>query len=127
MLGVYCLYINCKSGLNRKVPSFNTFVYDAFIVMQEFQKLLSTRSVAYLNMDVTVRGNYSLVMDALPNMNKLLYQSAKLIENPDEDEVAEGRTQLYDTWAKRQPKNSENTDSIPRYSSHTCRSVRIYF
>lgn len=82
--------------------------------IEEFQKLLSSRSVAYLNLDVTVNGNYSLEMDALPNMNELLYQSAKLIDNPDDDEVAEGRTKLYDTWAKRIPKNPEKTDSFPR-------------
>lgn len=82
--------------------------------IQEFQKLLSSRSVAYLNHDVTVKGNYSLRMGGMLNMYALIYESAKLIHNPDMDEMAEGRTALYDTWAKRRPKDAGNANSVPR-------------
>lgn len=83
--------------------------------MQEFQKVLSARTVAYINIDSSVGGNATLSAGALPNLNALIYESAKRIKNPVDEEIQAGRVTVYDTWAKKRPKYRDDPKSIPKY------------
>nr|XP_039259813.1 N-acetylated-alpha-linked acidic dipeptidase 2-like isoform X1 [Styela clava] len=81
--------------------------------VEEFQKLLSSRSVAYLNLDVAVIGNYTVNMYASPNLNEVILESSKTIPTPQKSEITEGRYTVYDTWAYRSPKDSNDPKSAP--------------
>nr|XP_039260069.1 putative N-acetylated-alpha-linked acidic dipeptidase [Styela clava] len=85
--------------------------------VEEFQKLLSSRSVAYLNIDTAVQGNYTLRMGAGPHLNELIFNSAKFIETPHDSEIGDGRNTMYETWADRSPKDSADPNSLPLIST----------
>lgn len=70
---------------------------------EQFQKQLSGRAVAYLNIDIAITGNYSMRAISAPLLTDLVFQAATKVPNPDEDEVAAGRLTVYDTWALRMP------------------------
>ncbi|MPC31504.1 Glutamate carboxypeptidase 2 [Portunus trituberculatus] len=57
-------------------------------------------------------GNYSFGAMAVPMLHDVIFEMAKLVPNPDPDEVAEGRDSLYDTWLHRYPSQSSG-DSAP--------------
>ncbi|CAK9301359.1 unnamed protein product [Gordionus sp. m RMFG-2023] len=61
-------------------------------------KILRERAVAYLNVDISVLGNYSLRIDASPLLTQVAYDVAKMIPNPNPLEVKLGRKTVYDTW-----------------------------
>ncbi len=46
---------------------------------EEYQELLTWRTVAYLNVDVGVSGYVRLEMGATPQLDKLLRESAKIV------------------------------------------------
>ena len=76
--------------------------------VEQFSIILSDRAVAYLNVDSAVVGNYSFKAAALPIIEGLLYEIAKIVPNPDEKEKAAGRKTLYDTWKTRYPAKDNN-------------------
>ncbi|XP_056402751.1 putative N-acetylated-alpha-linked acidic dipeptidase isoform X2 [Hyla sarda] len=80
--------------------------------VEELGKVLGSRTVAYLNVDLAVSGNSTLRALATPILHKLLFASAKKIENPNPEEVRAGRRSVYDTWVKNQP--SSHDPNIPR-------------
>lgn len=59
-------------------------------------------------------GNSSLYTRSLPNLNKVIYEAAKLVENPRSDEIEAGRKTLYDTWQFKNPKDKNDPKSLPR-------------
>jgi len=70
---------------------------------QENRKELQSRAVAYLNVDLAVAGNYSFYCDGVYSMSNLVFNAAKLVVNPNADELASGRRSVYDTWLKNFP------------------------
>ncbi|XP_075699616.1 putative N-acetylated-alpha-linked acidic dipeptidase [Rhinoderma darwinii] len=80
--------------------------------IEEFGKVLGSRTVAYLNVDLALEGNSTLRALATPILHKLLFAAAKKIENPNPDEVRAGRRSVYDTWLKSQP--SLHDPNVPR-------------
>lgn len=69
--------------------------------VEQFGRLLSDRAVAYLNVDIGVQGRHALRARALPMLKQLVFDAAKRVPNPDDDEREKGRKTVYDTWALR--------------------------
>ncbi|XP_063803909.1 putative N-acetylated-alpha-linked acidic dipeptidase isoform X2 [Pseudophryne corroboree] len=80
--------------------------------VEEMGKVLGSRTVAYLNVDLSLAGNSTLRALATPILHKLLFAAAKKVENPNPDEVRAGRKTVYDTWVKNLP--SSYDPNIPR-------------
>ncbi|XP_066938487.1 putative N-acetylated-alpha-linked acidic dipeptidase isoform X1 [Macrobrachium rosenbergii] len=70
---------------------------------EQFEKQLASRAVAYLNVDMAIEGNYTLRTKSAPLLYDVIFEGTKKIPNPNPEEVAEGRTTVYDTWALRRP------------------------
>ncbi|XP_071788904.1 N-acetylated-alpha-linked acidic dipeptidase 2-like [Asterias amurensis] len=73
--------------------------------VEEFAKTLGKRAVAYLNVDISVQGNYTFRAKSTPNLFSAIYEAAKQV--PDVPLPGHMDT-VYDTWAKRKPWSSEN-------------------
>uniref|UniRef100_A0A8C5QH91 glutamate carboxypeptidase II n=1 Tax=Leptobrachium leishanense TaxID=445787 RepID=A0A8C5QH91_9ANUR len=80
--------------------------------IEEMGKVLGPRTVAYLNVDLSLAGNSTLRALATPILHKLLFEAAKKVENPNPEEVKAGRKTVFDTWVANMP--SSNNPSIPR-------------
>ncbi|XP_068200575.1 putative N-acetylated-alpha-linked acidic dipeptidase [Palaemon carinicauda] len=70
---------------------------------EQFGKQLAARTVAYINVDMAIEGNYTLRTKSAPLLYDLVFEGTKKIPNPNPEEVAEGRPTVYDTWALRRP------------------------
>ncbi|XP_042894430.1 putative N-acetylated-alpha-linked acidic dipeptidase isoform X2 [Penaeus japonicus] len=70
---------------------------------EQFGKQLMDRTVAYINVDLTIEGNYSLRTLSAPLLYDTVFEAAAKVPNPDAAEVAAGRPMVYDTWAARLP------------------------
>ncbi|XP_029454760.1 putative N-acetylated-alpha-linked acidic dipeptidase [Rhinatrema bivittatum] len=70
---------------------------------EEMSKILGSRTIAYLNVDVAVEGNTSLLARATPILHNLLHEASKKVENPNPEEIAKGRRMVYDTWLATNP------------------------
>ncbi|XP_047497412.1 N-acetylated-alpha-linked acidic dipeptidase 2-like isoform X1 [Penaeus chinensis] len=70
---------------------------------EQFGKQLMDRTVAYINVDLSIEGNYSLRTLSAPLLYDTVFEAAAKVPNPDAAEVAAGRPTVYDTWAERLP------------------------
>lgn len=82
--------------------------------VEEFGKILNFRAVAYLNVDSAIQGRYVMWGRGLPLLNTVMFNAAKSVPNPDEEEVKRGRKTVYDTWVHRAP--DPTSDNKPRVS-----------
>ncbi|XP_053330467.1 putative N-acetylated-alpha-linked acidic dipeptidase [Spea bombifrons] len=80
--------------------------------VEEMGKVLGSRTVAYLNVDLSLAGNSTLRALATPILHKLLFEAAKKVENPNPEEVKAGRKTVFDTWVANMP--SSHNPSVPR-------------
>ncbi|KAM3918010.1 glutamate carboxypeptidase 2-like isoform 2-T2 [Leptodactylus fuscus] len=80
--------------------------------IEEMGKVLGSRAVAYLNVDLALAGNSTLRALATPILHQLLFEAAKKVENPNPDEIKAGRKTVYDTWVKSLP--SSHDPNVPR-------------
>nr|XP_033808392.1 putative N-acetylated-alpha-linked acidic dipeptidase isoform X2 [Geotrypetes seraphini] len=71
--------------------------------VEEMNKILGSRAVAYLNVDLAIEGNTSLVAHGTPVLHNLIYEASKKVENPNPEEIAKGRRMVYDTWLETSP------------------------
>ncbi|XP_052033846.1 glutamate carboxypeptidase 2 isoform X2 [Apodemus sylvaticus] len=78
---------------------------------EEHSRLLQERSVAYINADSSIEGNYTLRVDCTPLMHSLVYNLTKELQSPDEG--FEGKS-LYDSWKEKSP--SHEFIGMPRIS-----------
>ncbi|XP_048259315.1 N-acetylated-alpha-linked acidic dipeptidase 2-like [Haliotis rufescens] len=76
--------------------------------VEEYMKNLGARTVAYLNVDTAVSGNYSLSMGATPLLNRPVYDAAKQVLGP------RGDRSLYDEWLKVEPRTFSGQSTQPR-------------
>ncbi|XP_014394380.1 PREDICTED: N-acetylated-alpha-linked acidic dipeptidase 2 isoform X3 [Myotis brandtii] len=76
---------------------------------EENAKILQERSIAYVNSDSSIEGNYTLRVDCTPLLYQLVYKLTKEISSPDDG--FQGKS-LYESWLEKDP-SSENTD-LPR-------------
>ncbi|CAK8692129.1 unnamed protein product [Clavelina lepadiformis] len=81
--------------------------------VEEFQKELQSRTVAYLNVDSAVNGNFTFRGSGVSSLRDVVFEAAKLVDNPDSAEVAAGRSTVYDTW-KLKLADNDNLD-IPYF------------
>uniref|UniRef100_A0A9L0T4G8 Aminopeptidase NAALADL1 n=1 Tax=Equus caballus TaxID=9796 RepID=A0A9L0T4G8_HORSE len=76
---------------------------------EENAKTLQERSIAYINSDSSIEGNYTLRVDCTPLLYQLVYQLTKEISSPDDG--FENKS-LYESWLEKDP-SSENKN-FPR-------------
>ncbi|XP_072467514.1 N-acetylated-alpha-linked acidic dipeptidase 2-like isoform X10 [Notamacropus eugenii] len=76
---------------------------------EENAKILQERSIAYINSDSSIEGNYTLRVDCTPLLYKLVYNLTKEIDSPDDG--FENKS-LYESWLKKDP--SPEDKNIPR-------------
>ncbi|XP_063958983.1 N-acetylated-alpha-linked acidic dipeptidase 2-like [Lytechinus pictus] len=66
--------------------------------VEEFVKNLGSRTVAYLNVDISVEGNYTFRLKSTPNLYEAVFSATKNVP----DVPFEGHSStVYDTWLKR--------------------------
>ncbi|XP_038285725.1 N-acetylated-alpha-linked acidic dipeptidase 2 isoform X2 [Canis lupus familiaris] len=76
---------------------------------EENVKTLQERSIAYINSDSSIEGNYTLRVDCTPLLYQLVYKLTKEISSPDDGFESKS---LYESWLEKDP-SSENTN-FPR-------------
>ncbi|XP_022369794.1 N-acetylated-alpha-linked acidic dipeptidase 2 isoform X2 [Enhydra lutris kenyoni] len=76
---------------------------------EENAKTLQERSVAYINSDSSIEGNYTLRVDCTPLLYQLVYKLTKEISSPDDGFESKS---LYESWLEKDP-SSENIN-FPR-------------
>ncbi|XP_072035651.1 putative N-acetylated-alpha-linked acidic dipeptidase [Amphiura filiformis] len=77
---------------------------------EEYYYLLGQRSVAYLNLDIAVYGDYVLGMGASPHLKSIVYEATKKIDDPYPDG---DRKTVYDTMKERRPADPEDPETLP--------------
>uniref|UniRef100_A0A0B7B352 Aminopeptidase NAALADL1 n=1 Tax=Arion vulgaris TaxID=1028688 RepID=A0A0B7B352_9EUPU len=100
-------------------------------------KVLYERSVAYLNVDMSAQGNYTLLASVSPLLQDALYDAAKQVPSP----ISDYKT-LYDLWLARpisndgDPKEPRVSYSLGAGSDHAkfyqlagvpCTDIRMFF
>ncbi|XP_036049104.1 N-acetylated-alpha-linked acidic dipeptidase 2 [Onychomys torridus] len=73
---------------------------------EENAKILQERSVAYINSDSSIEGNYTLRVDCTPLLHQLVYKVAREISSPDDGFESKS---LYESWLEKDP-SPENKD-----------------
>ncbi|XP_054433408.1 N-acetylated-alpha-linked acidic dipeptidase 2 isoform X2 [Pteronotus mesoamericanus] len=76
---------------------------------EENAKTLQERSIAYINSDSSIEGNYTLRVDCTPLLYQLVYKLTKEISSPDDGFESKS---LYESWLEKDP-SSENKN-LPR-------------
>ncbi|CAH6777423.1 N-acetylated-alpha-linked acidic dipeptidase 2 [Phodopus roborovskii] len=73
---------------------------------EENAKILQERSIAYINSDSSIEGNYTLRVDCTPLLYQLVYKVARKISSPDDGFESKS---LYESWLAKDP-SPENKD-----------------
>ncbi|KAM4859042.1 N-acetylated-alpha-linked acidic dipeptidase 2 isoform 2-T3 [Thomomys bottae] len=73
---------------------------------EENVKVLQERSVAYINSDSSIEGNYTIRIDCTPLLYQLVYKLTKEISSPDDGFESKS---LYESWLEKDP-SPENKD-----------------
>ncbi|CAG2102362.1 unnamed protein product [Medioppia subpectinata] len=81
--------------------------------VEEYQKLLASQAVAYINVDIAVNGNYSFQAEAVPLLYSTVWEATKAVSNPNENEVKEGLKTVYDSYLKHRPSDSFDWIHLP--------------
>uniref|UniRef100_A0A2K6EW63 Glutamate carboxypeptidase 2 n=1 Tax=Propithecus coquereli TaxID=379532 RepID=A0A2K6EW63_PROCO len=76
---------------------------------EENAKILQERSIAYINSDSSIEGNYTLRVDCTPLLYQLVYKLTKEISSPDDG--FDGKS-LYESWLEKDP--SPENKNFPR-------------
>ncbi|EDO43722.1 predicted protein [Nematostella vectensis] len=78
--------------------------------LEEFSKLLYSRSVAYLNVDMSVDGRYSFRAKSMPIMDWVLADSAKKVQSP------YGNESVFDEWIRKLPSTTKSA-GLPKVTT----------
>ncbi|KAJ4436641.1 hypothetical protein ANN_16772 [Periplaneta americana] len=106
---VFCSWgFNFMQGSASSVPLSEDWGY----IMRE-------KAVAYLGVDVAVRGNRTLSVAATPLLSKAVFDASSLVPNPATRSPKEGLVTVYDTWIKTSPSpfNTKIPQSL-RWAGH---------
>nr|XP_034493003.1 N-acetylated-alpha-linked acidic dipeptidase 2 [Marmota flaviventris] len=76
---------------------------------EENVKILQERSVAYINSDSSIEGNYTLRVDCTPLLYQLMYKLTKEMSSPDDGFESKS---LYESWLEKDP--SPENKGFPR-------------
>ncbi|XP_077966144.1 putative N-acetylated-alpha-linked acidic dipeptidase [Styela clava] len=87
--------------------------------VEEFQKVLGSRSIAYINADTLVNGGYSFDAGGSPSIKNAVFEAAKLVTNPNPNEISMGRKTVYDTWAYTNGGNEPEFSTLGSGSDYT--------
>lgn len=93
--------------------------------VEEYEKIISLRAVAYLNVDVATLGNYSIKVKSQALLKEVILNSLKAVQNPDESEMSKGHISLYETYASRF--TDKNDDSKPSIKFMNTGSDYVHF
>eukprot|EP00070_Physeter_catodon_P049951 XP_028356845.1 N-acetylated-alpha-linked acidic dipeptidase 2 isoform X2 [Physeter catodon] len=77
---------------------------------EENVKSLQERSVAYINSDSSIEGNYTLRVDCTPLLYQLVYKLTKEISSPDDGFESKS---LYESWLEKDPSFENKTLPSP--------------
>ncbi len=77
--------------------------------VEEFEKKLSANGVVYINLDVSIYGNYSYEAQASPLLFDMLYDVTKLVNVSEEKSV-------YDRWLENDPRQGEKLPKFEHFS-----------
>ena len=75
--------------------------------LQEHEKELYERVVAYINLDLAVTGGHMLNVEADPMLNDLIFNISKNILS------TEANVSLYHQWVSNNPDTEHNDPSLP--------------
>ncbi|XP_055272160.1 N-acetylated-alpha-linked acidic dipeptidase 2 isoform X1 [Moschus berezovskii] len=78
---------------------------------EENVKILQERSIAYINSDSSIEGNYTLRVDCTPLLHQLVYKLTKEISSPDDGFESKS---LYESWLEKDPLSKNK--ALPRIS-----------
>ncbi|OWF52174.1 putative N-acetylated-alpha-linked acidic dipeptidase [Mizuhopecten yessoensis] len=81
--------------------------------IEQYVKNLAARSLAYVNVDIAVEGNYTVEIKATPLMYRSLYDATKKVKNPNQEDLAKGMPTVYDKWLSTSPTNGSSLPKIP--------------
>lgn len=76
--------------------------------VEDYGRVLLTRAVAYLNMDILVQGNFTVAASASPNLREALYEAARMVPDPDGSEE-----NFYELWKAREFTNRIYGRNLP--------------
>ncbi|XP_021573647.1 N-acetylated-alpha-linked acidic dipeptidase 2 isoform X2 [Carlito syrichta] len=80
---------------------------------EENAKILQERSIAYINSDSSIEGNFTLRVDCTPLLYQLVYKLTKEIPSPDDGFESKS---LYESWLEKDPspkdKNSPRINKL---------------
>ncbi|XP_063567394.1 N-acetylated-alpha-linked acidic dipeptidase 2 isoform X2 [Pongo abelii] len=76
---------------------------------EENVKILQERSIAYINSDSSIEGNYTLRVDCTPLLYQLVYKLTKEVPSPDDGFESKS---LYESWLEKDP--SLENKNLPR-------------
>ncbi|XP_064600785.1 uncharacterized protein LOC135466961 [Liolophura sinensis] len=82
--------------------------------VEQYIKSLGERAVAYLNVDISVQGNFSLRTAASPLLYSTIYEASKKVPNPNPTEVAAGRKTVYDTYLHTFPAKDKDGNTLQK-------------
>ncbi len=77
--------------------------------VEEYLKVLQARAVAVLNVDTAISGNISLGVQAVPLLYRTLFNAAKVVPNPNTEQLKQGLRTVYSSWAA-----FSNISGVPR-------------
>ncbi|KAH3853003.1 N-acetylated-alpha-linked acidic dipeptidase 2-like [Dreissena polymorpha] len=80
--------------------------------VEHYVKSLGFRTVAYLNVDIAIDGNFTFWAEATPMIFNALTSATKKVPNPNRTEVAAGRKSVYDTWLHTFPDTGKDKPRI---------------
>ncbi|XP_033735883.1 N-acetylated-alpha-linked acidic dipeptidase 2-like [Pecten maximus] len=66
--------------------------------VEQYVKNLGSRSVAYVNVDIAVTGNFSFRASGTPLMYQSMFDATRQVPNPDGGDVQHGLHTVYDKW-----------------------------
>ncbi|XP_060067563.1 putative N-acetylated-alpha-linked acidic dipeptidase [Ylistrum balloti] len=81
--------------------------------VEQYVKSLAARSLAYVNVDIAVEGNYTVAIYGTPLMYHSLYDATRKVENPNPEDIAKGMKTVYDKWVYTSATNSSSRPKIP--------------
>lgn len=100
----------------RRTIIFNSFGAESLNLigssnwLEEHQRLLHSRAIAYINCDQVVTGNNTAAIAASPLMYQVLYNATKQVLNPNYDGHESHLLTVYDSW--REAHNFTKNDEI---------------
>uniref|UniRef100_H2ZD94 glutamate carboxypeptidase II n=1 Tax=Ciona savignyi TaxID=51511 RepID=H2ZD94_CIOSA len=65
---------------------------------EQLEKRLLLRAIAYINIDIAVQGSATLRASATPTLYSAIYNTTKVVPNPNIDEISQNRSTVFDTW-----------------------------